>query len=344
MLAERIVAWFDREKRDLPWRRTSDAYAVWISEAMLQQTRVETVIPYYTRFLERFPDVHALAEAQLESVLTAWAGLGYYRRARSLHAGAREIVARFGGALPNDPARLREIPGVGPYTAGAIASIAFQERAPLVDGNVARVLSRLFAIDEPIDAPATVKRLWQLAGELVPAHRPGDYNQALMELGAMVCKVESPRCELCPLALECRARAQGRAQELPKTTRKKAPRRERLTAALTMSGETVVLARRKPDGLFGGMFEPPLVVGRGKRAVRELAAMGLARRPGRPLGTLVHVLTHRALEISVVAVSAASQLVPNELYDQLALVPRARLSSVPLSTLAKKILAVEESR
>src|SRR5690606_12970117 len=179
-------------------------YAIWVSEIMLQQTRVQTVIPYWERWMARFPTVRALADAPLDDVLAAWAGLGYYSRARNLWSGAREVTARWAGALPSRAAELREVPGIGPYTAGAIASIAFGERAPLVDGNVARVLARVFAIEDDIKSSAGQRALWARAGELMAAlpadHAPGDLNQGLMELGATVCAPQAPRCLVCPLA------------------------------------------------------------------------------------------------------------------------------------------------
>ena len=193
-IAPALLGWYDRERRDLPWRRTRDPYAVWVSEVMLQQTRVATVVDYYTRFMHRFPSLQALAEAAEDDVLKIWQGLGYYRRARALLAGARAVVAKHAGRLPAEPARLRELPGVGPYTAGAIASIAFGVREPVVDGNVTRVLCRLYALaGDPERAPLP-QRIRRLASELVPAKRPGDFNQALMELGATLCTPRAPDC------------------------------------------------------------------------------------------------------------------------------------------------------
>src|SRR5690349_6148043 len=210
----RLLEWYRAHRRDLPWRRTRDAYGIWVSEVMLQQTRVAVVVPYWERWMERFPGAAELAAAPLDDVLACWSGLGYYGRARNLHAGAREVVARYGGRVPGEAAELRTLPGVGRYTAGAIASIAFGRREPLVDGNVARVLARVYAVEEDVKSTAGQKRLWQLAGELVPDEAPGDFNQALMELGATVC-TPAPRCEACPVAEACAARAAGRERELP---------------------------------------------------------------------------------------------------------------------------------
>ncbi|HEY5946784.1 MAG TPA: A/G-specific adenine glycosylase, partial [Kofleriaceae bacterium] len=219
LVASAVVTHYKRDRRDLPWRRTRDPYAIWVSEIMLQQTRVQTVIPYWERWMARFPTVTALAAAPLDDVLAAWAGLGYYSRARNLHAGAQAVTSAFAGALPRRASELRAVPGIGPYTAGAIASIAYGERAPLVDGNVARVLARVFAMRDDIKSSAGQKALWQRAGELMAAlpddHAPGDLNQGLMELGATLCSPTSPRCLLCPLAASCEAARTGRQDELP---------------------------------------------------------------------------------------------------------------------------------
>src|SRR5438477_1446956 len=202
-IARRLRAWFRRRARALPWRRTRDPYAIWVSEIMLQQTRVQTVIPYWERWMSRFPTVAALAHAPLDDVLAAWAGLGYYSRARNLHAGAQTVASKFAGALPARASELRAVPGIGPYTAGAIASIAFGEKAPLVDGNVARVLARVYGIAEDIKSSAGQRALWARAGELMAAlpasAAPGDLNQGLMELGATICAPAAPRCLTCPL-------------------------------------------------------------------------------------------------------------------------------------------------
>jgi A/G-specific adenine glycosylase len=203
-----LLAWFDRNRRELPWRRTRDPYAIWLSEVMLQQTQVATVIPYWERFLARFPTVTALAEAPLDEVLSLWSGLGYYSRARNLHRAANEVVARHGGALPASHAALLALPGFGRYTAGAVASIAFGLPEPLVDGNVARVFSRACAIEGAPGDREREKKLWAEAARWVQGERPGELNQALMELGATVCTARSPRCGLCPLTV-CAWRAAG---------------------------------------------------------------------------------------------------------------------------------------
>jgi A/G-specific adenine glycosylase len=216
-----LLSWYDENRRDLPWRAgpgvAPDPYRVWISEVMLQQTRVETVRPYFERWMLRFPTLHALAAAPSEEVMKAWEGLGYYSRARNLHAAVREVSDRFGGEIPDDPAAFRALPGVGRYTSGAVLSIAFGRPEPVVDGNVRRVFARL--ADDP--APAD-RRLWEMAGEIVEGERPGDLNQALMELGATVCTPRSPRCGACPIAPHCAARAVG-TQEIRPAPRRAGP-------------------------------------------------------------------------------------------------------------------------
>jgi A/G-specific adenine glycosylase len=306
-IAAAVVAHYGQVRRDLPWRRTRDPYAIWVSEIMLQQTRVATVIPYWQRWMARFPTVSALAAAPLDDVLAAWAGLGYYSRARNLHAGARAVDERFGGALPPRAAQLREVPGIGPYTAGAIASIAFGERAPLVDGNVARVLARVFAIGSDIKSTAGGKALWAAAGAVMAAlpepAAPGDLNQGLMELGATICAAAQPRCLICPLARDCDAARTGRQDELPVVAaRKKAselPILARTVVWLEDAGEVVVV-RRTPDGLFGGLWElPPLEVA---------AALGVTA-DRTPVAMHDQTLTHRRLRIAVVRGAMPAALV-----------------------------------
>src|SRR5512136_569268 len=214
-LRRALLGWYARRRRALPWRGVRDPYRIWVSEVMLQQTRIATATPYYHAFLGRFPTLAALARARPADVLEAWSGLGYYRRARSLHAAAREVVREHGGRVPDDPAAFERLPGVGRYTAGAVLSIAYGRPLPALDGNAARVLSRLEALPATMRDPAGARRLWALAAARVPADRPGDWNQALMELGATVCTPRAPRCAACPLRRHCRALALGRVDRLP---------------------------------------------------------------------------------------------------------------------------------
>jgi A/G-specific adenine glycosylase len=310
-LGTAIVAHYGTVKRDLPWRRSRDPYAIWVSEIMLQQTRVQTVIPYWERWMQRFPTVRALADAPLDDVLAAWAGLGYYSRARNLKKGAEAVTARWAGALPSRASELREVPGIGPYTAGAIASIAFGERAPLVDGNVARVLARVYAIEDDIKSTAGQRALWQRAGELVTALpaglAPGDLNQGLMELGATLCAPSSPNCLICPLGKVCLAAKTGRQAELPVVApRKKAselPLIER--EALWMLGARgLVLARRVPRGLFGGLWELP----QAGSALDVARAFGVTAER-EPVAYHEQTLTHRRLRVRVYRAGVPASLV-----------------------------------
>ena len=302
----RLLAWYAEVRRDLPWRRTRDPYRVWISETMLQQTRVETVVPYYERFLREFPTVGALAEAPEEKVLSLWSGLGYYRRARMLHAAAKQVATDHGGCIPSDAGGLRALPGVGAYTAGAIASIAFGRPAALVDGNVARVLARVFAVEEDVSGEAR-GRLWSLAEALVthPTGEPGDFNQALMELGATTCVPRHPRCEACPVRTQCGGLAAGIAADLPRKKAKRPPVPVQRTALVLASETRLLLARRRPDVLFGGLWEPPGTGGtRGasgaEDGVESLAArFGCSRADLELAGQVVHVLSHRLMQVEV---------------------------------------------
>jgi A/G-specific adenine glycosylase len=353
-LVDALLGWFDRSARDLPWRRTRDPYAIWLSEVMLQQTSVDTVIPYYERFLATWPTVHALAEAPLEDVLVRWSGLGYYRRARQLHLAAREVIERHGGSFPRTVPELRRLSGVGDYTAGAVASIAFDEPTPLVDGNVIRVLSRIFVVGDDMRSVKGRERIWALAGALVPLRRAGAFNQSLMELGSQVCTPRSPSCEGCPVRGSCSARASGRVDELPRMAPKKAPRAESLVATVVRSGESVFVARRREGGLFGGMWEPPLGkdVAEAERTARTLGVEAGARLEC--VGTVRHVLTHRRLSIEVYRAElppkgtrgrkpkasssegGGADAALDATYDAVEL---RRPSEVALSTLAKKLLA-----
>ncbi len=335
----RLLAWYDARKRDLPWRRTRDPYAIWVSEVMLQQTRVETVIPYYERFLARFPTPSALAEAPVDDVLALWSGLGYYRRARLLQRGAT-AVAEGGGALPSDRESLRAVPGIGPYTAGAIASIAFGEPVGLVDGNVARVLSRLLLLEDDMRGPG-MKRAQTIADHLVAREAPGAWNQALMELGATVCTPRTPACLVCPVAARCGARAEGRQASLPVMSAKAKPTALRVQAVVASFRGEVLLGQRSGDRLFGGLWEPPCADG--DEAVRAALVRGLAAKGELSVaGVVVHVLSHRRLTIDVLRLELArppKKALAIAGYDTLRLVAPGALGSLGVSTLARKVLA-----
>ena len=258
-IADHLLGWYDRNRRELPWRSTREPYAIWVSEMMLQQTQVATVIDYYERWMRRFPTLEALASADEQAVLATWQGLGYYSRARSLLRAARIVHTEHRGRLPRTVDELRALPGIGPYTAGAIASIAYDVRAAVVDGNVIRVLSRLHALrGDPTRAPLKAE-LWRRAAESVPAARPGDFNQALMELGATLCTPRKPRCGDCPLAVQCRARALGLADALPELPARAAPTAVLTVAAVVFRGRRVLLTQLGPEApRWAGMWQFPV--------------------------------------------------------------------------------------
>jgi A/G-specific adenine glycosylase len=297
-LAARLLAWYDRQKRILPWRDHPDPYAIWVSEIMLQQTQVETVIPYFQRWLQRFPSMAALAAASQQEVLAAWEGLGYYSRARNLHRAAQVVMAEHGGQLPASAEALRKLPGIGRYTAGAIASLAFGRPEPALDGNIRRVLARLFDVSAPARSPQGERRLWALAGEHLPPERPGDYNQALMDLGATLCTPRRPDCLACPLAELCQARLLGVQEQRPVLAPRPPVPHYLVTAAVIERAGRVLLARRPPDGLLGGLWEFPggkVQPGESlpaalEREIREELATAIT--VGAQLGVYRHAYTH----------------------------------------------------
>ncbi|MEM9454690.1 MAG: A/G-specific adenine glycosylase [Myxococcota bacterium] len=313
-LAQGLEPWFVHDHRDMPWRRTRDPYGIWVSEIMLQQTRVETVERYWGPFLERFPTVAALAAADEQVVLQAWSGLGYYRRARLLHRGARYVVEHEGGRVPSDAAALRAIPGVGEYTAGAIASIAFDRPVPLVDGNVARVLSRVEGIEQPAQQLATARRHWRRVAGILRHGTPRVLSQALMELGATVCTPRSPQCLLCPVRSCCEAHRRGRVDQIPAPRKKVAqPAFAWLALAACWRGR-LLLVRRPAEGLLADLWCLPLVsapgdvaaLGRGldrgldRGLNREAVEAGFnvsVRWAEAPLPVVRHVFTHRIWQI-----------------------------------------------
>ena len=281
----RLLAWYRASARDLPWRKTCDPYRIWLSEIMLQQTRVETVRDYYERFTRAYPRVQDLARADERSVLKQWEGLGYYRRARNLLAAAKWVVREAGGQFPGSAAELRRMPGVGRYTAGAVASIAFGERTPVLDGNVKRVLARLFRIRRSIDEAAVTEQLWDRAAELVSARSPGDSNQAWMELGARICLPRNPACAACPIARFCRAHASGDAASLPvRRPRKAVPHHDVVAAAIRKNGR-YLFGCRPTEGLLGGLWEFP----GGKVRPGEVANDALRRELREELGIIAEV-------------------------------------------------------
>jgi A/G-specific adenine glycosylase len=307
-----LVPWYREHARDLPWRRDPGPYGVWVSEIMLQQTRVETVLPYWKRFVARFPDPARLAAASLDEVLEAWSGLGYYRRARHLHAAASTIVERHGGRFPEKDADVRALPGVGRYTAGAILSIALGRRAPILDGNVTRVLTRVFGIRGDVSRAPVSGLLWRVAEEVVAEGEPGEVNQAQMELGALVCKPATPDCPACPLRARCVARREGAVNELPELPKKRDPVELKRVALLVRRGPDVLLRKRREDELLPGMWDlPGAFTGEGgdrSSGVEEARALlPFEVRVGDVVGRWKHAITHRRIELEV---REASEVLP----------------------------------
>ena len=256
--APALLDWYDRMAAELPWRGSGDAYHVWLSEIMLQQTQVETVKPYYARFLEAYPTVEALAAAPLDNVLKLWEGLGYYSRARNLHRAAQQVTTEYAGRFPSSVDELLSLPGIGRYTAGAIASIAYGARAPVLDGNVIRVFSRLLDLSEDVTQPATKEKLWRAAEEWLPEIRVGDYNQALMDLGRLVCKPKTPLCSACPIREHCLAFQHDTQNQRPVKEPKAQTPHYDVTAGLIWNEQGQLLIAQRPlDGLLGGLWEFP---------------------------------------------------------------------------------------
>jgi A/G-specific adenine glycosylase len=304
-IREHLLAWSRAHCRHLPWRGEHDPYRIWVSEVMLQQTRVETVIPYYRRFLSRFPTLRSLAEADLDEVLKVWEGLGYYARARNLHRAARRVLEDHGGQLPAYRDALLALPGIGPYTVGAILSLAFRQDAAVLDGNVRRVLSRLFAVDGDLRSAATRKRLWNLAEALLPPGQAGPFNEGLMDLGATVCTARDPRCADCPLSEECQGYQEGNPGKYPARVQRRPLPHYDVAAGIIWRGEQVLISKRHADDLLGGLWELP----GGKREDGETLEECLAREVREELGieiavgglliTVRHAYTHFRVTIHV---------------------------------------------
>ncbi len=322
----------------MPWRRTKDPYRILLAEYLLQRTRVVSGTPYYERFLSRFPDVASLAAASEEEILRAWEGLGYYRRARNLHAAAKEIVRDRGGAIPSDAATLGTLPGIGPYTAGAVASIAFGEAVPAVDGNVTRVLSRLFRVEVEVGSPRGAKEIDGIASRLVPADRPGAFNQALMDLGSTVCTPRQPKCAVCPLAGPCLARTAGIQDSLPRKRAPRPPERVPVAFAYVRSEGRTLLVRRPESELLGGLWSLPggeIDPGRPRAAaLRDLVAAqtGIRVGVGVEVAAISHTFSHRRWFGSVVrcaprghsALTPSARWMTDEGFARLPMVPDHR--------------------
>lgn len=302
-LRRSLLTWFSQQQRDLPWRQTQDPYAIWVSEVMLQQTRVATVLSYYQKFLTQFPTLESLALAPLDQVLGLWSGLGYYRRARHLHEAAQEVLHRFSGTLPHDYHALLSIKGIGRYTAGAISSIAFQQPYPAVDGNVYRIFSRLFCLEYPMQSTLLQKSCETIAQEIVQGERPGDLNQALMELGALLCTPKNPSCLLCPIREHCKAYETGEMLAYPKPGKSTPVQDIAVQWAFIHHNHTVLLLQRPDDGLFAGMWEFPGIYTPGctdetpDSLHKQIQQWGLHVAWQDTYREYQHVLTHRRLHI-----------------------------------------------
>jgi A/G-specific adenine glycosylase len=339
-----LLAWYDRHRRILPWRagpgETSDPYRVWLSEIMLQQTTVKSVAPYYTRFLQRWPDIRSLAAAPLDDVLKAWAGLGYYARARNLHACAKAVVAEHGGHFPSTLDELRKLPGIGLYTAAAIAAIAFGQRAMPVDGNIERIVSRLFAVEKPL--PAAKAAIRALAETLTPENRAGDFAQALMDLGSTICTPQRPACALCPLNEECLARRRGDPEIFPLKTPKAKGRLRRGAAFVAMRADGAVLMRTRPEkGLLGGMTELPTSEWIHDFAEDDALASAPRVEGAKPKwrrvpGVVTHVFTHFPLELVIFCAKISAGAKPPK---DARWVPRNDIAGEALPTVMRKVLA-----
>ena len=344
-LASKLLAWYDAHKRTLPWRgpASRSAYAVWVSEIMLQQTRVEAVIPYFEKWMSLFPDIQSLANASEREVLNAWEGLGYYSRARNLHKAAKIVAEDFDGEIPRDLEALRQLPGIGRYTLGAIASIALGMDVSALDGNIKRVYARIFDVEEPVDSPAAEKILWELADRNLPKGRAGDYNQALMDLGATICVPRNPRCLICPVMKLCKARQNGTQNQRPvKSPKKEVPHYVHAAAVVIERGR-VLLAQRPSQGLLGGMWEFPngRVSGEPAKGLPKALKTGYSlsvrvRRVSQEQGALAiiqHGYTHLHVTVHVFLCELSSK--PGE--TNLKWVSLNRLDAYPMGKIDRQI-------
>jgi len=337
-----LLAWYDRHRRRLPWRPPAgvraDPYRVWLSEIMLQQTTVKAVGPYFEKFLARWPDVTALARASLDDVLRMWAGLGYYSRARNLYACAVAVMRDHGGVFPDSEEGLRSLPGIGPYTAAAIAAIAFDRRTMPVDGNIERVVSRLFAVEEPL--PQAKPKIQELASTLLGPSRAGDSAQALMDLGATICTPKKPACALCPLNEDCLARTQGMQESFPRKLAKKTGALRRGAAFVITRGDELLVRTRPEKGLLGGMTEVPGSEWRAglddKMALSQAPELKGITRWHRKTGVVTHVFTHFPLELVVYTVSVPAR---TRAPEGMRWVPVATLAGEALPNVMRKVVA-----
>ena len=341
---KRLLAWYRSFRRDLPWRRTSDPYLIWLSEVMLQQTQVDTVIPYFRRFLASFPTVNDLAAADIQAVLKQWEGLGYYSRARNLHKAARQIIHDRNGEMPETFDELRSLPGFGPYTAAAVGSIAFDLSEPVVDGNVLRVFTRFWGIADDIRRPIVRNKIRDRLRPFIKETSPGDFNQAMMELGALICRPTKPDCSACPLRKDCVANGEDRVEELPvKTTKAPTPHYEIAVGVIHRKGR-ILIAKRPQESMLGGLWEFP----GGKRepdetldvaVVREIMEeTGLKAIVGEKIITLRHTYSHFSITLTAFACRAEPGKAIPHAADELKWVRPSDLDSYPFPSANKKII------
>jgi A/G-specific adenine glycosylase len=352
-----LLRWFHHHRRDLPWRtEPREPYHVWLAEVMLQQTQVATVIPYYQRWLQRFPTLQSLADAPLDDVLKMWEGLGYYSRARNLHRAAQTIARELDGQIPATLEGLLKLPGIGRYTAGAIASLAFGRDAPILDGNVIRVLTRVFGIAEDVKQPATLSRLWHLSESLLPRGRAGQFNEALMDLGAMVCIPVAPRCLECPLSSVCTAYTKGSPEAYPvKQAKQRIPIRHFLTTVLMDPEEHLLLAQRPPHGLLGGLWEfpgleiapfnttLPVSPSQVEHVVQTVSGLDIHATQQDFIGQVKHTFTHFQMVRHVALIRLASPtppLQPSDQYTNMRWLTQPEIAALALTRSDQKILAL----
>ena len=339
-----LLTWYDCNRRELPWRHTRDPYAIWVSEIMLQQTQVATVIGYYQRWMITFPTITTLAEANLDQVLALWQGLGYYSRARSLHHAAGIIKDELGNVIPHTAAALRKLPGIGAYTSAAIASIAFGEPIAVVDGNVIRVLSRLYDLSDDVTRAATKNKIARLAQELLNNERPGDFNQAMMELGATICTPHSPLCDVCPLAEQCLALEHGTIEDRPVKPARVKPPHHHLAAAFCIMDDRLLLVRRIPKGLLGGLWEvpnsEPLAGESDQSSVERLLQTDLKlQSQAEPRAAHIrHAYTHFTVDVAVLPCTISGTPSPDTSWDKAVFVAADDLAQYGLTGVTRRIL------
>jgi A/G-specific adenine glycosylase len=342
-IQKQLLLWYRDHARDLPWRGTDNPYWIWISEIMLQQTRVDTVIPYYQRWIKSYPSLTDLAEAEEDQVLLSWEGLGYYTRARNLHRTARIIAEEYQGDFPQDPKELQSLPGIGRYTAGAIASIAFGEPAPILDGNVRRVFTRYFNISTPIQTKETEDLLWKITSDLIITDNPGEYNQALMELGALICLPKNPLCNDCPLEFGCQAKKLNLQNSRPVRKEKQPLPKLTATAAVIIENDRALLGKRPSQGMLGSMWEFPGGTQEGneslpatlKRELRE--ELNIEIKVGDLIGTFKHTYTHYKVTLHAYHCSIISGNLHLNFHTQHAWVPLESLEEFPMGKLDRMI-------